>query len=271
MWWEQDFYSYDVESTGVRPCADRIVTATLLHVDPVTRSHEAREWLCDPGVEIPAGASKIHGITTERARDEGRPAIEVVAEIAEALKEVFASGKALVVYNAPYDLVMTGCEILRHFDDPSFAPSECVVDPLVIDKRVNRKVYGKGARQLVNTCRRNRIVLSEKDAHTSYGDTLAAARLAYVQAKSSLLIGGVDLAELHRRQQMWHRDQALGDDQDRGFAAWLDSQGKFVEAERCRAEAATWPMHELRLEEMAPPEPPPEPPPVTESAGEVPF
>lgn len=267
-WWQQDFYSFDEETTGVNPRADRIVTATLLHVDPVSRtSGPVGQWLADPGVEIPAGASKVHGITTERARDEGRPAVEVIAEIADALKEVFASGKGLVIYNAPFDLTLLGCEILRHFGDASFAPSECVVDGLVIDKRLNKKVFGKGARQLVNTCRRNRIVLSEQDAHTSLGDTLAAARLAYAQVSRSSLLRDLDLDELHRRQQGWFRDQALGDGVEQGFAAWLDSKGDFAGAERCRAEAHTWPMHELRLEEMALPEPPP----VTESAGEVPF
>lgn len=267
-WWETDFYSLDFESTGVNSRADRIVTATLLHVDPVARSREALEWLCDPGVEIPAAATAVHGVSTERARDEGRPAAEVVAEIYEAVREVFKSGKALVVYNAPYDLTMLGCEVLRHRGDDSFEPSECVVDPLVIDKRIVPRVRGKGQRQLVNTCRRNGVVLSEQDAHTSLGDTLAAARLAHAQAKSSRLVGGCELFELHRRQKDWFRDQALGDGKDeRGFAAWLDSQGKFAEAERCRAEAHSWPMHELRLEEMAPPEPPP----VQESDGEVPF
>lgn len=267
-WWKTDFYSFDIESTGVNPRADRIVTATLLHVDPAGGTHDVvGEWLADPGVEIPAGATAVHGVSTERARDEGRPAVEVVAEIDEALREVFGSGRALVVFNAPFDLTMMGCEVLRHLGDVSFGPSECVVDPFVIDKRVNRFVRGKGQRQLVNTCRRNGITLSERDAHTSYGDTLAAARLAYVQAETSRLVG-CELSELHRREKGWHRDQALGDGQgEKGFAAWLDSQGKREEAERCRAEAHSWPMHEIRLEEMAAPEAPP----VSESGGVVPF
>lgn len=267
-WWERDFYSFDVESTGVNWRADRVVTATLLHVDPANRTKEAvGQWLADPGVEIPAGATKVHGISTEQARDQGRPAVEVIAEIVEALQGVFDSGKALSIYNAPFDLGMVGCEALRYLGDDSFKPTECVVDGLVIDKRLNRKVYGKGARQLTNTCKRNRIVLSQEDAHTSLGDTIAAARLVYAQVSRSGLLRGLDLDELHRRQNGWFRDQALGDGDDAGFAVWLDSKGDFAGAERCRAEAHTWPMHELRLEEMALPEPPP----VTESAGEVPF
>lgn len=267
-WWERDFYSFDIESTGVNSRADRIVTATLLHVDPVSRTRTAREWMADPGMEIPAGATKVHGISTERARAEGRPAVEVIAEIADAVIDVFNSGKALAIFNAPYDLTMLGCEMLRHLGDGSLKPSECVVDGFVIDKRIVPRVRGKGQRQLVNTCRRNGIVLSEQDAHTSLGDTYAHARLVHKQVSGSRLLAGLDLDELHRRQQGWFRDQALGDGaEEKGFAAWLDSQAKHDDAERCRAEAHTWPMHELRLEEMAPPEPPP----VTESGGEPPF
>jgi DNA polymerase-3 subunit epsilon len=260
-WWQQDFYSLDFETTGVNSRADRVVTGTLLHVDPVARTHTAQEWLADPGVEIPEAAAKVHGVTTERARDEGRPAIEVLAEIFEALKEVFASGKALVIYNAPYDLTLFGCEMLRHFEEKAFYVPECVVDPLVIDKRLNKFVRGKGARQLANTCKRYNIVLSEQDAHTSAGDTLAAARLAWTQASSSRLIGQVELDELHRRQRGWFEAQQIE------FADYLARKGESEDAERCRIEASTWPMHELRLEEMRPPEPPP----MQESGGEVPF
>jgi DNA polymerase III subunit epsilon len=258
-WWQQDFYSLDFESTGVNTRADRIVTGTLLRVDPVARTREAMEWLADPGVEIPAGATKVHGITTERARDEGRPAIEVIAEIFEALKEVFASGKALVIFNAPYDLTLFGCELLRHFEDDSFVPSECVIDPMVISKRLNK--FAKGGHSLGAVCGRYDIVLSEQDAHTSAGDALAAGRLAYKQAATSRLIGAVDLDELHRRQKGWSEQQQLD------YAGYRSRLGDKEVAERIRAEAPFWPMGELRLEEMAPPEPPP----VTESGGEVPF
>lgn len=267
-WWQQPFNSFDVESTGVNPRADRIVTATLLRVDPVNRTRTAQEWLADPGVEIPAGATKVHGVSTEQAREQGRPANEVVAEIFEAVQKVFASGEALAIYNAPYDLVMLGCEMLRHHGEKTIYVPECVVDGLVIDKRIVPRVRGKGARKLVNTCKRNGIVLSEQDAHTSLGDTYAHARLVHKQVSGSRLLAGLDLDELHRRQNGWFRDQALGDGQDeRGFAAWLDSQGKHDDAQRCRDEALTWPMHELRLEEMAPPEPAA----VSESGGEPPF
>lgn len=255
-WWRRPFWSFDEETTGVDRQADRIVTATLLRVDPTTGVNTVHgEWLADPGVDIPEAASNVHGVTTERARDEGRPAVEVIAEIAEALKAVFASGEALVIYNAPYDLTLLGCEILRHFGDPSFETSECVVDPLVIGKRLNK--YARGGWKLAAACARAGVVLSEEDAHTSAGDTLAAARLAWKQASTSRLISGVPLDELHRRQKGWFEEQQVS------FANYKLSQGEKEDADRIRAEAPFWPMGELRAGEMAPP--------VTKSSGDVPF
>jgi len=257
VWWQDDFYVYDVESTGVRVRADRVVTATLLHVDVANRATSAQEWLADPGVEIPTGASDIHGITTEMAREKGRPAVEVIAEIADALRAVFESGKALVIYNAPFDLTMTGCEIFRYLGDPFEVP-ECVVDPLVLDKRLNQVVRGKGARKLVNTCRRNGIVLSEQDAHTSAGDTLAAGRLAWAQMSRSRMLSDLSLRDLHSKQKDWFRDQSID------FAGWLRTKD-LAAAERCVAEAETWPMHPLSLEPFE------EPAQVPESGGAPPF
>ena len=75
-------------------------------IDAAGASIAHGDWLADPGVEIPEQASAVHGITTERARTEGRPAADVVAEIIAAIRAVFARGVPLVVYNAPYDLTL---------------------------------------------------------------------------------------------------------------------------------------------------------------------
>ena len=38
-------------------------------------------WLANPGIPIPDGAAAIHGVTTERAVAEGRPAADGFAEL----------------------------------------------------------------------------------------------------------------------------------------------------------------------------------------------
>ena len=65
-WSAGPFLGFDTETTGVDVTTDRIVTAALVHRD--ARGTTVRTWIIDPGVEIPAPATAIHGITTERAR-----------------------------------------------------------------------------------------------------------------------------------------------------------------------------------------------------------
>jgi DNA polymerase-3 subunit epsilon len=100
-WYEDLLVGFDLETTGTDPHEARIVTAAVTEVkagEPVRH----REWLADPGVPIPAETTAIHGVSTERAAAEGRPAPEVVAEIADALRAYWALGVPVVVYNAPF-------------------------------------------------------------------------------------------------------------------------------------------------------------------------
>ena len=45
------------------------------------REPETLTWLVNPGIDIPAEASAIHGITTERAQAEGMDPAEAAEEI----------------------------------------------------------------------------------------------------------------------------------------------------------------------------------------------
>lgn len=77
---------FDLETTGVDVETDRVVTAHVGVLDAQGRQVAARSWLTDPGIPIPEGATAVHGISTERARREGRPPHEVVAEVVAALR-----------------------------------------------------------------------------------------------------------------------------------------------------------------------------------------
>ena len=71
--------SFDLETTSPNPREARIVTSALVRIDG--RDVSSTEMLADPGVEIPEAATKVHGISTEKARAEGRPHDEVLKEI----------------------------------------------------------------------------------------------------------------------------------------------------------------------------------------------
>ena len=70
--------AFDLETTGTDPRTCKIVTSALVRL--TEQGKDSTIMLADPGVEIPQAASDVHGITTEKARAEGRPHDEVLAD-----------------------------------------------------------------------------------------------------------------------------------------------------------------------------------------------
>lgn len=194
---------FDLETTGVDVDTSRIVSACIAVLDDDGTVIDRWDWLADPGIEIPEGASRVHGITTERARAEGRPAPAVVAEIAQTLRVIQALGMPVVVYNAPYDLSLLDRECRRHGVEPieDFA---AIIDPLVLDKAVDR--YRKGKRTLEVTAERYGVPLD--DAHDAGSDAIAAGRVALALARAYPEELALSPADLHGRQEIWYREQA---------------------------------------------------------------
>ncbi|MDX2025148.1 3'-5' exonuclease [Microcella sp.] len=199
---QRDVAVFDLETTGVDVRTARIVTACIAVLDATGALVSRRDWLADPGVEIPEGAAAIHGITTERARAEGRPAADVVAEIVDELRAHLSAGLPLVVYNAPYDLSLLRFEAERHAVAPLVDPAP-VIDPLVIDKAVDR--YRKGKRTLEAAAAHYGVALD--GAHDAGVDAIAAGHVAraIVEAHAAKLPSTLD--ELHASQVGWHEQQ----------------------------------------------------------------
>jgi len=195
---------FDLETTGVDVDTSRIVSACIAILD-LDGSVVARwDWLADPVIEIPEGASAVHGITTDRARREGRTSAHVIAEIAQTLRVFEELRMPLVVYNAPYDLSLLDRECRRQGIPPLTSPS-LVIDPLVIDKFVDR--YRKGKRTLEVTAERYGVALD--DAHDAGSDAIAAGRVALALARAYPEELGMSVVELHSRQAQWYEEQAL--------------------------------------------------------------
>lgn len=224
--WYEKLGVFDLETTGIDVATSRIVSANVSVIGPDGQSIERTDWLADPGVDIPLQASTVHGITTERARRDGRPAAEVVAEIVQAIRTVFDRGLALVVYNAPYDLSLLRHESIRHGVAPLQDPSP-IIDPLVIDKAVDR--YRKGKRTLEAAALVYGVELL--DAHDAGADAIAAGQVA--QALAAREPGTLDVPadELHRLQVTWSAEQSAS------FAEYMRRTHKpdFVET-------AGWPL-----------------------------
>ena len=201
--WFHTLGVFDLETTGIDVTTSRIVSAHVGVIGPDGAVLEQTDWLADPGVEIPEQASAVHGITTERARAEGRPAAIVVGEIVAALADVLHRGIAVTIYNASYDLSLLAAEARRYDLEPLVAPAP-IIDPLVLDKAVDR--YRKGKRTLEAAALHYGVSLT--DAHDAGADAVAAGRVAQALAAAFPAELDIDATELHARQIAWGAEQA---------------------------------------------------------------
>ncbi|WP_309051782.1 3'-5' exonuclease [Streptomyces sp.] len=220
-WHGETLVGFDLETTGTDPLEARIVTASVVEVDGGGRITHRRDWLADPGIRIPAQASAIHGISTERAAAEGRPVREVADELARTLTAYWEKGVPVVAYNASFDLTLLAAELNRHalpslserLGGAGIGP---VVDPYTIDRAVDR--YRRGKRTLEAVCGEYGVVL--ESAHDAAADALAAVRVAVAIAGRHAEVAALDPAELHARQIDWYR--AWAED----FQAFLRRKGE---------------------------------------------
>lgn len=203
-WHREPLIGFDLETTGTDPREARIVTGAVIEVRD-GQVLGSREWLADPGVEIPAEAVAVHGISNERANSEGRPADEVADAIAGVLTSYWRTGVPVVAYNAAFDLTLLSAELRRHGlpslrDRLGGLDPAPVVDPYTIDRWADR--YRRGKRNLEAVCAEYGVILDA--AHDARADALAAARLARAIAERHPKVASLGPAELHRRQIEWY-------------------------------------------------------------------
>ena len=218
-WTRRPLLGFDTETTGVDVTGDRIVTAALVLRTPGIRT-EVRTWLIDPGVEIPEEAAAIHGISTQHARDHGVPPLEALEEIATELAAHLADGVPVVAYNAAFDLSLLDAELLRHglktLPQRLGSPVEPVVDPLVIDRWLDR--YRPGKRRLGDLSQWYGVT-SDGDLHTAEVDVLATLDVLEALARRFPELERMSLVDLHEQQRGAHRQWAMS------FNEWRREQG----------------------------------------------
>ncbi|MCL2787316.1 MAG: exonuclease domain-containing protein [Micrococcales bacterium] len=218
---------FDTETTGVSTERDRIVTAALVRRADDGATTE-RTWLIDPGVEIPERASAVHGITTEYAREHGRPPGEALEEIAAAL--VAEPGLPIVAFNASYDLAILDADLRRHglatLAERLGRAVGPVIDPLVLDRAVDR--YRRGPRKLGDLVVHYRVEVGG-DLHDAMVDVRSTIGVLDVILAAHPHLWDMPLSELHDWQVAKQRAWA------EHFNQWLTSKGKPADV------SLTWP------------------------------
>lgn len=208
-WSEGPLAAFDLETTGVDTNEARIVTASVAVVG-AGMEPEVSDWLVDPGIEIPDEAARVHGISTEMAREKGMEAALAVDQITDRLALVQADDIPIVAFNARFDLTLLDREARRHGVVPLVErlggpDGLLVVDPFILDKEVNK--FRRGKRTLEVLCDSYGIPI--EDAHAADADAIAAARLAWKIVSQHPELAEAPLPDLHDQQVAWAHQQAV--------------------------------------------------------------
>jgi len=201
--WAENLAVFDTETTGVDTSSARIVSSTIALIGGSGEVKERYDWLIDPGIEIPEGAARIHGITTEVARASGVQAHVGVGQIVLQLHAMLERGFPVVAYNAPFDLSLLRAESARHGVTWPGAVSP-VIDPLILDKQFDR--FRKGKRTLEVVAEHYEVELGT--AHDAGEDAIAAGRVAQAIARKYAKVLPEEILAVHDAQIGWAAAQA---------------------------------------------------------------
>ncbi|WP_327578833.1 exonuclease domain-containing protein [Streptomyces sp. NBC_00145] len=156
--------AWDTETTGPNPTEDRIVTAAFIVRTPAG-DNIPFSWLINPGVPIPAEATAVHGIDDAKVQAEGADPKTALDEIAAYVAHAIEQGMPLIAFNASFDWSILHYDLLRNglptvYDRVGSAVLP-LVDPIVIDKQMDRYVKGSGMRKLKPTAERYGVELTD--------------------------------------------------------------------------------------------------------------
>jgi DNA polymerase III subunit epsilon len=220
MWWTGRALGFDTETDGPVPTEARVITGALVHLVPGVAPQEM-ETMLQPERDIPQEAIDIHGITTERARDEGVLREVGIASIATTIAELAGPEVPVVGHNVVYDLTLLDREMRRvglgrlEIEDNVFAQIQQVrmivgerlvatfpvIDTLVMDKAVDP--YRKGSRRLVDAATFYSVPMAAGAAHGATADVIASLRIAITIAnRCALPISAVADLYIDRRDPM---------------------------------------------------------------------
>jgi DNA polymerase-3 subunit epsilon len=155
-------------------------------VDPAARTKDVKTGYVQ--VDMPAEASAVNGLTSEFLSVNGKPAADVLDEFCADVAASLMLRIPVVIMNAPYDLCVLDRDCRRN-DVPTIsdrldgAPLGPIVDPLVLDKKVDkyrrRVSETQGARCLKTLAQVHGIGWDDEQAHTAEYDALQAGRVTW--------------------------------------------------------------------------------------------
>src|SRR5699024_3929602 len=117
-WHTGSLVGFDLETTGPNPHEARIVTASIV--------------LMDPDGQMRANAADVQGVSTEHTKAHCMDPTQGLTEIVATLQDFMHHRVPIVAYNGVYDFTVLANELARR--DMDEAPVVGVIDPFVLDK-----------------------------------------------------------------------------------------------------------------------------------------
>lgn len=171
----------DTETSGTDIENDRIITCYAMIQNIKGEVEWEHNWIIDPGVEIPTGASDVHGMTTEWVQENGRKDVKAaIQEIYAKLKEMVEQGVPIVAFNLPFDAGLIDREVRRHGNPhglDGLAEKAIFFDPFVADKALDK--FRKGKRKLVNVAEHYGIEVDESKTHAADYDVYLTGKVTW--------------------------------------------------------------------------------------------
>lgn len=211
--------TFDTETDGVDTDNCRIITCFMRAKDGDEVVFE-RNWVLDPGVEIPEEASDVHGMTTEWIRGNGRKNVaEAIKEISENLIKFAKEGFIVTGYNNSFDLKILEAEVLRHTDYPLPWAVQKVrfLDPVHFSRKFDK--FKKGGHKLIDVAKRQGLEIEDDRLHAADYDVEVTEKLvpiflsrAWREMKYSVKGKTPDqfIDDLQELQDNWNREWAEG-------------------------------------------------------------
>lgn len=191
----------DLETTGLgRYGEDSIVQAALVAVTPDGEVvGNSISTLVQPTTPMGEKAEQIHGISFERATEEGEPAADVVAAMAERIRTAHERGFPIVIHNALYDWPFFLSECERHGVPQPWGVR--VIDT----KLIEAGLLGRHRGTSLDAClRRYKVTGRTTDTHGAEEDAVLTRLLLAGMTRRHKWLEHTPLSNLWKRQIEWH-------------------------------------------------------------------
>ena len=200
MNWPKRTLIFDTETSGIDVFNDRIVQLFIGIADENGDLIEKYEWLIDPGIEVPEGASDVHGFTTEYLQVNGSRPEEALREAAGIFAQY--SDIPWVAFNVNFDLSILNAEFERHGTVSGWAGvvlnewNVQLIDGLVIDRAKDR--YRKGKRKLWNMADTYGNAYDPDALHDAGSDVELTAKVTRAIVNKYGIPSNAEQAEMYR-------------------------------------------------------------------------